>query len=69
MKPTAKNKQKAHIIALFSAMINKIPVNVDRQKFNSHYIQRINLDGECDIYSTDFNEVVMYDIEAKRISI
>jgi len=64
-----KAAKQAHIIALFGAMINKIPVIIDDNMMTSQIIQRINLDGECDIYSKDFDEVIAHDVNPFTIKI
>ena len=69
MKATKKNKEQAHIIALFGAMINRLPIIVDHTLNDNLYIQRINLDGECDIYSSDYKEVIMEDVCFSRIRV
>lgn len=67
MKPTAKKQKQAHIIALFGAMINKsIVFNGDSVP---KIINRMDLEGNCDLFSPDVNEVTDHDIDPIKITL
>jgi hypothetical protein len=63
-----KNEKKAHITALFGAMINKVPVLIKGDGY-THLIQRIGMDGECDLYNQAYGEVMYHDIKPEDITI
>lgn len=65
-----KRKDREHIQKLFEAMLNKKSVTVAPYHYNHHnIIQRINLDGECDIFSVDYGEIILHDVPAESIKI
>jgi hypothetical protein len=68
------NKQKTHLNELFEVMLSKGNIKINgkgkgKGKEKNLIIQRINLDGECDIYSQDTEEMEFYDIPAEQIKI
>lgn len=64
-----KQLDKVNVLnSLFTAMLERREIRIKYNK--KHYlIQRINIDGLCDIYDRELNEIVFYDIPADCIVI
>lgn len=60
-----------HLQELFKAMVNKsnvVRIGENDMK-DTTIIQSINLDGECTLFNTRFNEIMEYDVPCKYIRV
>lgn len=65
-----KKEKNEHIQNLFNAMRNKKGVIHEEDEYKNKYlIQRIDLDGNCDLYSTVIKEIIYYEATPEQLTI